>query len=147
MARTKPPKKTVVTAKGEVSKTKTINRSTTRPRGITKTKLKKSVQPRAAAEPQHQTLFFWDPSDPISGFLSPWYNASFELDDVVYQSVGHYIMAAKARYFKDTEMLDKILASKSSDEQKILGNNVKGFKHELWYFGTIFHPLAIPSHD
>ena len=45
-------------------------------------------------------------------------------------------MAEKARLFKDKKTLDKILASKSADEHKALGNSVKGFKHSIWYDRT-----------
>jgi predicted NAD-dependent protein-ADP-ribosyltransferase YbiA (DUF1768 family) len=46
-------------------------------------------------------LFFWRETESEGGFLSPWYLSSFSAYDHTYESIGHFIMASKARLFKD----------------------------------------------
>ncbi|KAH7396137.1 hypothetical protein BKA66DRAFT_409366 [Pyrenochaeta sp. MPI-SDFR-AT-0127] len=83
----------------------------------------------AANEPP---LFFWKESETEGGFLSPWYKSRFRVDGVMYESVGHAIMAEKARIFGGKEVLQLIIAAKSAEQQKIWGNNVKNFDEKRW---------------
>ena len=50
---------------------------------------------------QQEPLFFYNETKSATGFLCPWYKAPFHEDGVEYQSVGHAIVAHKARIFKD----------------------------------------------
>ena len=82
-------------------------------------------------------LFFWGHQPNYYGLIdkscfSQWYDAAFELDGIKYQTAEHYMMAEKARLFKDDEMLAKIIAASHPGEAKKLGRQVKGFKQEVW---------------
>ncbi|KAL1612023.1 hypothetical protein SLS60_000246 [Paraconiothyrium brasiliense] len=138
MARTK--RKAAATAKtAKDSSIKTRARKAPNNTRKTTTKVKLSAskkEPRTKST--NETTFFWKETDKVTGFLSPWYKSKFEKGGVAYQSVGQYIMAEKARLFKDTKTLERILASKSADEHKSLGNSVKGFKHSIWDESTLF---------
>ena len=82
-------------------------------------------------------LFFWGHQPNQDGSIgkscfSQWYEASFQIDGVKYQTAEHYMMAEKARLFKDNEILAKILAVSHPGEAKKLGRQVKGFDQETW---------------
>ncbi|KAF1843225.1 DUF1768-domain-containing protein [Cucurbitaria berberidis CBS 394.84] len=86
----------------------------------------------AATEANEPPFFFWKETEREGGFLSPWYKSQFRMEGSTYESVGHAIMAEKARVFGDKEVLQRILAAKSADEQKTWGSNVKGFDEKIW---------------
>ena len=82
-------------------------------------------------------LFFWGHQPKYYGSIdkscfSHWYDASFELDGVKYPTAEHYMMAEKARLFKDDKMLTQIVNVTHPGEAKKLGRQVKGFKQEVW---------------
>ncbi len=64
--------------------------------------------------------------------LSNWYPAPFEIEGASYATTEHYMMAGKARLFKDSEMLERILAAGSPAAAKRLGRKVRGFNDETW---------------
>jgi len=70
--------------------------------------------------------FFW------SGPFSQWYPSRFTIDKIVYETAEQYMMAEKARLFKDDETLRKILKTKNPKEQKALGRQVKNFNPNVW---------------
>jgi ribA/ribD-fused uncharacterized protein len=51
---------------------------------------------------------------------------------VRYASAEHYMMAAKARLFRDDDALAQILAAKSPAQAKALGRAVRNFNEEAW---------------
>ena len=82
-------------------------------------------------------LFFWGHRASADGkigasCLSQWWPVNFEIDNVTYFSAEHYMMAEKARLFKDDKIWEKIIQSKSPAEAKKLGRQVAGFNEELW---------------
>jgi ribA/ribD-fused uncharacterized protein len=82
-------------------------------------------------------VFFWGHSVPKDGTISKtcfsqWYPASFEIDGVTYATAEHWMMAAKARLFKDAESLEQILVAASPAKAKALGRQVKNFDDTLW---------------
>lgn len=82
-------------------------------------------------------LFFWGhtPSDDghiNASCLSQWYDASFELDGIEYDTAEHYMMAEKAKLFGDQEIRETILAAPHPGAAKKLGRQVRRFDQELW---------------
>ena len=82
-------------------------------------------------------LFFWGHQPNKDGSIdkscfSQWYQASFQIEGVKYQTAEHYMMAEKARLFKDNRSLAKILAASHPGEAKKLGRQVKGFDQDKW---------------
>ncbi len=67
-----------------------------------------------------------------SSCLSQWFERSFEVDDIVYPTAEHWMMAEKARTFKDFEILPAILNAKTAEIAKELGRKVKNFNSERW---------------
>jgi predicted NAD-dependent protein-ADP-ribosyltransferase YbiA (DUF1768 family) len=49
--------------------------------------------------------------------LSQWFDASFEIDGIHYQTAEHYMMAEKARLFEDRIVLTEILVEASPDDK------------------------------
>lgn len=66
------------------------------------------------------------------GPFSQWYRSIFTIDGVTYNTAEQYMMAMKADYFGDTDILAKIMASKNPSEQKAFGRQVANFDAEAW---------------
>jgi len=81
-------------------------------------------------------VFFWGHQQPKSGVsktcFSQWYEASFEIGGIAYQTAEHFMMAEKARLFGDTDAAHKIVKASNPGEAKRLGRTVVGFDEELW---------------
>lgn len=71
------------------------------------------------------TLFY-------GGVFSQWLYAPFVIDGVAYNCAEQYMMAQKARLFKDKAMLEAIMGAKDPSAQKAFGKKVKGFKKPVW---------------
>ncbi len=71
------------------------------------------------------TLFY-------NGPFSQWHACNFTLDKTQYNCAEQYMMHQKALLFKDEESAQRILGSFSPMEEKRIGREVKGFKHEIW---------------
>ena len=82
-------------------------------------------------------LFFWGHRPSKNGEItkssfSQWWEIDFVMDGITYKSAEHYMMAEKARLFKDTEILEKVIACKSPAAAKKLGRQVKNFNPTIW---------------
>lgn len=73
-----------------------------------------------------QFVFFY------GGPFSQWYRSKITLDGVTYNTAEQYMMAMKADYFNDKDILAKILKSKDPSEQKAFGRQVANFDAEAW---------------
>ena len=86
---------------------------------------------------QFDYLYFWGHQPSKTGeitksCLSQWYAAPFTVDGIVYQTAEHWMMAAKARLFRDEESLVQILESSDPKTAKALGRKVKNFDGSVW---------------
>lgn len=70
--------------------------------------------------------FFWD------GPFSQWHPSTFEVDDVIYNCAEQFMMASKAKLFKDEDTFERIMDEDHPREQKKLGRLVKNFDSERW---------------
>lgn len=82
-------------------------------------------------------LFFWGhtPKKPDAvdkSCFSQWFPRAFVIDGVEYESAEHWMMAEKARLFRDDEALAGVLSSTSPAEAKAWGRKVKGFDAGAW---------------
>lgn len=81
-------------------------------------------------------MFFWghqQKANEISAScFSQWYPASFVLDDQVYLTAEHFMMAEKARLFGDAEARAKIFNASTPGAAKALGRQVRGFDDAAW---------------
>lgn len=90
-----------------------------------------------AAGERPKYVFFWghrksqDGSTTKSCF-SQWWEQSFEIEGIEYKSAEHWMMAEKARLFKDEEILAEILTVPSPAEAKKLGRKVRNFEQSTW---------------
>jgi predicted NAD-dependent protein-ADP-ribosyltransferase YbiA (DUF1768 family) len=71
---------------------------------------------------QIEYLFFWSHRPNADGTIgntcfSQWFDASFELNGIHYQTAEHYMMAEKARCFDDCIILTEILVEASPDDR------------------------------
>jgi len=86
---------------------------------------------------QADFLFFWghQPQRDGSiglGCLSQWWPTSFTVDDVTYPTAEHWMMAGKARLFRDDRALGAVLAAASPKAAKAAGRAVRGFDEQAW---------------
>lgn len=82
-------------------------------------------------------LFFWghqikDKSNLGKECLSQWYGASFEIDQIIYQTAEHYMMVQKALLFKAHSLADKIIHASHPGEAKRLGREIPLFDEKIW---------------
>ena len=82
-------------------------------------------------------LFFWGHTPKKDGSIgkacfSQWWESGFTVDNTLYRSAEHWMMAEKARLFEDKEILNKILEAKSPGEAKKLGRKVRDFDLKVW---------------
>ncbi len=64
--------------------------------------------------------------------LSQWYPAPFMIDDIIYPTAEHYMMAQKAKLFGDETLFDKIIYAKHPKQAKELGRQVANFDEDIW---------------
>lgn len=82
-------------------------------------------------------LYFWGHQKAKSGKItkscfSQWYPSPFLVAEVQYATAEHWMMASKARLFKDDETLAQILETMDPKDAKALGRKVKNFNEVLW---------------
>ncbi|MEY9210715.1 NADAR family protein [Thermobifida halotolerans] len=82
-------------------------------------------------------LFFWGHRPPRGGGVGPgclsqWWEAPFTLEETVYRTAEHFMMAEKARLFGDGEAREAVLAAAHPGEAKKLGRTVRGFDETTW---------------
>lgn len=71
-------------------------------------------------------LFFWD------GKCSQWKESPFTEFGVEFNCAEQFMMAAKAKVFKDEYAYHAILCARMPNDQKRLGRKVKDFVPEVW---------------
>ncbi|MFE6286899.1 NADAR family protein [Streptomyces sp. NPDC057877] len=64
--------------------------------------------------------------------LSQWWPSPFTVGGVEYATAEHWMMAAKARLFDDTEAERRVLAADHPAEAKKAGRLVRGFDEAVW---------------
>jgi ribA/ribD-fused uncharacterized protein len=82
-------------------------------------------------------FFFWGHQPSKDGSMtkscfSQWWVAPFEVDGITYQTAEHWMMASKARLFKDESALGKILVATTPAEAKEGGRLVRNFDPIVW---------------
>ena len=77
-------------------------------------------------------IFFWKSAEKPYGVFSQLAICKFEIDGKVYSCSEQYMMAEKARLFKDTETENKIMSAITPAHLKNLGQKVKNFNQEIW---------------
>lgn len=82
-------------------------------------------------------IFFWGHRPKSNGkvdksCLSQWWPAKFNVDGVEYNSAEQWMMAEKARLFKDLKNYQRIIEAKSPNQAKKIGREVVGFDQEIW---------------
>lgn len=81
--------------------------------------------------------FFWGHTPKVEGVvdkscLSNWYPASFKVGKTTYNCVEQYMMAQKAKLFKDDEHYNNIMQSTDPKKIKWYGRMVRGFEYQTW---------------
>lgn len=82
-------------------------------------------------------LFFWGHNPKKENVVdkscfSQWFPSSFEVDNIVYYTAEHWMMAKKALLFNDTAIAEEILAVQKPAVAKALGREVKNFDGSIW---------------
>jgi ribA/ribD-fused uncharacterized protein len=82
-------------------------------------------------------LFFWGHQPSGDGqitksCLSQWWEAGFEVDGITYHTVEYWMMAEKARLFRDEKALANILASPTPAGAKEAGRLIQNFDPVIW---------------
>lgn len=70
--------------------------------------------------------FFW------KGILSQWAPTPFIVDDILYKTAEHYMMAQKAVLFGDCVSFYQIINAPSPADAQALGRKIKPFDERVW---------------
>ena len=100
--------------------------------------------PGVYEEPDHGALlkesipefFYFNDDKPESkdeSMLGLWWPCQIRIENVLYNCVGQFIEAEKARLFGDLETREKILKASSSQEVMSLAVKLEGFENDTWY--------------
>lgn len=97
----------------------------------------RTVEELIASTGPAKYLCFWGHRPPAAGgvsaaCLSQWWPADFTVEGVVYPTVEHYMMAAKARLFDDAEAAERIVMAPHPRSAKAIGRQVRGFDQQTW---------------
>ena len=86
------------------------------------------------ANGEMEFVFFWKPQDEMinESCLGQWQLSEFSVDMDDYCCAEQYMMAEKARLFKDEEICNVIMKSKDPKEMKSLGKKAKNFDQAVW---------------
>lgn len=80
--------------------------------------------------------FFWghkgEPGNVTKSCFSQWWPAAFKDEHHTYPTAEHWMMAEKARLFKDADAEQKILNAPTPADAKKLGRLVKDFNPTTW---------------
>ena len=92
---------------------------------------------RVAGGEAFDFLFFWghtpkEPGAVDASCLSQWFPSPFVIDGVQYATAEHYMMAEKARLFRDDEALARVLAAPDPAAAKAVGRAVRGYDDAAW---------------
>ena len=82
-------------------------------------------------------VVFWghtpkDPAKVDKSCLSQWFVASFVLDGITYKTAEHFMMAEKARLFRDEKALAAIIEAPTPSDAKRLGRTVANYDDKAW---------------
>jgi ribA/ribD-fused uncharacterized protein len=82
-------------------------------------------------------IFFWGhtnkQNEPVGKFIfSQWYPSVFTVEDVVYKTAEHWMMAQKARLFGEEDIFQKIIETEKPGEVKALGRQIRNFDETKW---------------
>lgn len=82
-------------------------------------------------------IFFWGHRRPEGGNVSKscfsqWFPSYFEHEGEQYYNAEQWMMAGKAKLFKDEAILAKILQERAPKKIKSLGRKVHNFEQKLW---------------
>ena len=70
--------------------------------------------------------FFWN------GPFSQWHTSKFEVNGIEYNTCEQFMMAEKARLFKDEKALTAIMYTNDPGSQKAVGRKVQNFDATAW---------------
>jgi ribA/ribD-fused uncharacterized protein len=100
--------------------------------------MKYSKQWLLANKTEHtEYLLFWGHSPSKDGSItktcfSQWWVANFTIDGINYPTAEHWMMAEKARLFKDNKQLANILVTEKPAAAKAFGRKVENFDPSVW---------------
>jgi len=82
-------------------------------------------------------IYFWGHSnkykEEIGKFcFSQWFQSEFVVNEIIFKTSEHWMMAQKALLFNDFENFEKIISSESPKIAKEIGRQVNNFNEEIW---------------
>lgn len=94
------------------------------------------VKKRIEENPKTPIIYFWghtpNPKKITASCLSQWYDCQFVVKGVTYHTAEQFMMAMKASFFKDKEILEKIMNENHPSAYKKLGRQIKNFDSKTW---------------
>lgn len=97
---------------------------------------KETIRQIVRDNPDTPIIYFWghtpNPKKMTAACFSQWYDCFFEVAGVLYHTTEQYMMASKARLFKDEEVYREIMAARDPYTYKKLGRKIRNFDQSCW---------------
>lgn len=82
-------------------------------------------------------IFFWAHAKKLGRsvgefVLSQWYPSPFSVNEVMYKTAAHWMMARKAALFGDRVNFEKIIQADRYEDLKMLSRGIKHFDESVW---------------
>lgn len=82
-------------------------------------------------------IFFWDHKKKQAStcgehMFSQWYPSPFSVNEIVYKSAGHWMMARKALLFGDREAFKRIIEADRFEEVRSVSHIINNFDEATW---------------
>lgn len=82
-------------------------------------------------------ILFWGHQTKKDGHIgkqcfSQWFPSPFVVEGVKYYTAEHYMMAEKAKLFKDVDTFEEIIHAKDPGKAKHLGRTIQNFSEAVW---------------
>ena len=82
-------------------------------------------------------IFFWGhtikSNDEVGkNCLSQWFNSPFQVENIIYKTAEHWMMAQKALLFGDKKSFQKIISCDNPVEVKEIGRQILYFDEKIW---------------
>ncbi|WP_050765272.1 NADAR family protein [Kordia algicida OT-1] len=95
------------------------------------------IQQRFNEQETLKFLFFWGHQPSKDGSItkscfSQWWEDAFTVNNEIYKTAEHWMMAEKARIFNNSEIRKEILMASHPHDAKKLGRKVKNFDPIIW---------------
>ena len=97
----------------------------------------KWLRERVECEDTVKYIFFWGHTNKFNEEVgkfcfSQWFESPFTVENTVYPTAEHWMMAQKALLFGDEESYNKVINTPNPKDVKSIGRQIKNYDDAIW---------------